>query len=280
MKKCFLPALLALLFTACQKNGDLVAQPEFFEIRLTWLYTPDTDVAYTVEFEGNRVTDSLVFNIDQKFARKMLPGASMGKKRIVLKVTGTDSTVLDTSVMVNGMASFQLLAVSATDKPVLVGGNSEGGETPDPSSRTHGKHRYYYTDPLLPDSVRMEIHVCNAGVRPFTYQEAPSGVLNLKKGAFSPYIELPMDVYGRNTLYLFKLINPKDGSMIQDITFRHATRIDQAAGYSDSFRSNRASADGVPPYKFVTSILRYGGPDEVPARQDKFHDLTLFMTNW
>lgn len=278
MKKYLLFLLFPFLWlAACQKNGDLVPQPEFFEIRLTWLYTPDAEVSYSVDVEGERIKDSLVFNEGQKYANKLMPGASSGRKRIVLKVSGTDSTVLDTSVMVNGKADLMLLAVSPAERPSLLQGGA-GGDEAGPTAPNRAKHRFYYSEPLLPDSVRMEIHVCDIGSRPFTIAPTPAGSLTVKRGAFSPYVELPMDVYGRNTLYLYRLLDARDGSVVQDIEFRHATRIDLAAGYSESFRSNRAGNDGLPPQKLMTAVFRWGGPEEPAARQNKFYDFILFGT--
>lgn len=278
MKKYLLFLMVPFLWlTACQKNGDAVPQPEFFEVRLKWLYTPDAEVSYSVDVEGERIKDSLVFNEAQKYANKLMPGASSGPKRIVLKVSGTDSTVLDTSVMVNGKAELMLLAVSPADRPTILQGG--GGENEaDPSAPNRAKHRFYYSEALLPDSVRMEIHVCNIGSRPFTIDPTPAGTLTVKRGEFSPYVELPMDVFGRNTLYLYRLLNARDGAVVQEIEFRHATRIDMATGFSESFRTNRAGNDGLPPQKLMTAVLRWGGPEEAAARQNKFYDFILFGT--
>lgn len=280
MKKYILFLLLPFLcLAACQKDGEAVPQPEFYQLTLSWFFTPHAETAFQVIVDGTVVTDSLLFNQGQNFASKLIPGPSQGLKHLVLKVTGTDSTVLDTSVMVNGKTSYQLLAISPDEKPRIYQGAGSGTEA-DPSQPSAGKIRYYYYDTQLPEEVKMVFYRVNLGVRPIAAEETPFGELRLKRGEFSPYLELPMTVYGRNTTYLFKLIDPSNDAIIQDIVI-FPTPFTRTKGYSESIYANRPpTADGLPLYKFITSILKMGGPEDPVPRRDKYHDQPLFQTTW
>ncbi|RPD38176.1 hypothetical protein [Chitinophaga barathri] len=281
MNKTIFTLLTIILFASCQKKGELLTSPEYFEVTLKWFYTPNNLTAYRVEVEGEKLTDSLMYgSAPYNLVTKVLSGSTKGMKRLVLKVNETDSTVLDTTFEISGKTTLQLLAIDPTDRPQIMKGNSGGSEEADPADRSNTKIRYYYSDPKLPDSIKMIFYRGNPNVRPFTYEQPSVAELVVKRSEFSSYLDLKMDTYGRNTYFLFQIINAQTGEMVQDISIT-STVLANAIGYTETMSATSTKAsNGLPNFKIVTTILKWGEADAPAARRNKFHDQPLFQTRW
>lgn len=266
------------IMSACQKNGELQPELSYYQIYIKWFYTPNGDVPYKVEIDGLKVTDSLIFSkTEYNLANKLVTDNGKKLKHLVISDADKDSIVLDTMIHINGKRTVQLLAVSPEDRPVIMdGGNNEEGEA-DPDS-TAAKYRYYYSEPLLPDSISMEFYYCNATTRPFVLDLPSAHTLTVRKGEFSDYLELDMSKYGNNTFILFDLKDAKTDTLIQQVVVQRQIAI--STGFSEAYSKNRNAGNDLSLHKFVTAILRYGGPDEATARRNRFHDLFLFGTPW
>lgn len=274
MKKPIFTLLAFFMLLSCQKEGGQITHPEYFEVELKWFYTPNGATEYTAEIEGTVLTDSLSF-AGSNYSRKMFTGSSNGMKRLVLKENATDSVVLDTTVLVNGKAAYQLLAIGPGDRPSIMTGAGDETE-PDPSDRSRAKFRYYYSEARLPDSVIMKFYSIDGTVRPLKKDEPSLGEIVIKRGRFSPYIELQTNIHGKNTTFLFELYNANTREVIQPILFRNPLLPRFADGYSTPLSTSRNNIDGLPDYKFMTCILQWGRD----VNADKFYDIPLFKTTY
>ncbi|MBO9154253.1 hypothetical protein ACFOTA_18705 [Chitinophaga sp. GCM10012297] len=274
MKKSIFTLLAFIMLLSCQKEGEQITHPEYFEVQLKWFYTPNGATVYTAEIDGQVLVDSLSYGLPgYNFSRKMFTGSSNGMKRLVLKEEETDKVALDTAVMVSGKAAFELLAIAPDDRPRIMAGGGDENE-PEPSDRNKAKFRYYYSESRLPDSVIMKFYSLNRTVRPFKKDEPSLGEIVIKRGRFSPYIELQTNIHDRNTSFLFELYNAATKEVIQPILFRNPVQPLFADGYSTPVSSTGSSVDGLPRYKFMTCILQWGRS----GTAEKFYDIELFKT--
>jgi hypothetical protein len=211
-------------------------------------------------------------NYSYTFASKRITGNS-NPKELIIKDVDLGTIVLDTMIEVKGNSAIALLAISLTDKPIVVG----GGETPsDPMNRDSAKYSYIYTDPTLPDSIQLNIHASDSYQYPI-YEAVPFASVILYRGQFSPYLSYPFK-YGFCDFW-FDISDAKSGASIQAID------PDNFIGYSIGLSNGAGNLGGnytsPTSYKFSAVLLKFADPNETDDfKKNRYHDLVLTQTSW
>lgn len=273
--------IIVFLFLVSCSKGTLKEGDQFFEIQASWFYHADGVSKYVLAIDNVTIADTFAYSDpDVKTGiRKLVSGPSSGKKRIVLKQVEKDSIVLDTMLQVDGRKFLRFMQLDISDSPQILS-EDDGEETePDPVSPDRTKFRLYYADAQLPDSIKLVFYTCNFSKRPFAYDPDPVDSIVAYRRKFTPFKEMAAAPYARNSAFLFKLYDPFDGSLIQDIVFRNPTNISFSLGFFESLTTLRTTT-GNPANKLNTSVFTYGYPGSTLPRLDKFHDKRLFTTAW
>ena len=260
-----------LLLASCQLNGDLDELTTiYYETTFEWFYyagnSSDLYTVKIIQFDNTTPIDTINFDtltvnksVKQIFHFENIPeGATT--HLILQQITDniTDETVVDTVVNLNGAQTFQFLKLTENSIPVLYGGYDTSGEVvPDSSNQT--KFNYYYSEPDLPDSVRLVIYL----VENRTFVE-PADTLIVYKEEFSGYVLV------KQGIHMFQLEDPATGNIIMKVKDVSTipdmiTDFSSQKGYSDAMSSTG--------YKFATAILyKYSNT--------KYKDKILFSKDW
>lgn len=268
-KQLFLALFSAtLIFTSCQKNGELQTTIKYSEINIRWNYNPYPDKPFSVVVDGETVADTLMFAPgNYRIGNKRILGEK-NPKQLVLKDLETGKIVLDTMVNIIGYTAIRLQALSATDKPAFVG---EEIVPEDPASRDSAKYSFIYNDVKLPDSVILKMYIGDINMFPM-YDEPAVAILVLKRNEFSAYASIPFHTY-QTPVHYFELYDAKTQDLIQGIDGNNFT------GYAYGISQGNTSAPTT--YKFTKVLIRFADPDETNEfRINRFYDLILNQVSW
>lgn len=270
--KLFFALFSATLFIAsCQKNGEFQENVHYSEINVAWNYNPYPAKRFSVEVDGEKITDTLLFqNSDYRYnsATKRILG-NKNPKRFILKDAEAGIVLLDTMIKIEGQAKVRLLALNETDKPIIAG---ETEQPTDPLTRDTARYSFIYNDPKLPDSILMKFYLSDENSLP-VYDPVAFETMVLKRNEFTSYINFAFNNY-RNTVFYFTIQDAKTRNMIQDI---------DGNSFAGWFYGLYLAGNYTTPttFKFSQVLIRYADPNEPDDfRKDRFYDQIIGSTPW
>lgn len=267
------PALFSasILIASCQKNGDPQTVLTYSEINVAWNYNPYPEKVFSVEVDGEKITDSLMYqnsNPNYNEAAKRILG-DRNPKRFVLKDADAGTVLIDTLIHIESRTKIRLLALSTTDKPVIAG---ESEQPADPANRDTAKYSFIYNDIKLPDSIIMTFYSGDDSQIP-AYNPEAFETLVMKRNTFSRYLNFAFNNYP-NTVFYFSIKDAKTGDMIQDIDGNTFVGF----GYGIYLGGNYTSPTS---FKFNKVLIRYADPNEPDEfKRDRFYDQVIGQTAW
>lgn len=219
---CLYIFLLIVLFSSCSKDQGRLSSVDPVMITISSFFN-DPQAAFTVKVNGEVVSDS-VFSGDK--VSKIVTRKD-GLQQFVVSNKSTGALLIDTLIEVKGTkAAIILLQLDPASPPQII------GQQEDDLPADQHRLAFYYTDPILPDSLTAEVHYC--WYDPNTYEfikiKETARYNKIKRGMLSEFQLIGGDGVAPNVIYMLELFSAVTGERLSGL----ATPFDPVnySGYS------------------------------------------------
>lgn len=201
--------LLAVIFSSCSKDQGRIASVDPVMITVSSFFN-DPQAAFTVKMNGEVVSDSVFsgYRISKIVTRRD------GLQQFVVSSKSTGALLIDTLIEVKGnKTAIILLQLDPASPPQII------GQQEDDLPADQHRLAFYYTNPILPDSLTAEVHYC--WYDPNTYEfvkiKETARYSKIKRGVLSEFQLISGDGVAPNVIYMLELFNAVTGERLSGL---------------------------------------------------------------
>jgi hypothetical protein len=245
--------LLCFLFqiVSCSKDGELLTAPGITKVTVTNVSLQEALARYTASIDGILIGDTLSSGDRQT----MVIERKSGSQRFLVKDANTGKTVIDTLILLpekSIVLTILKLSTAPDALPVLyAGGLEEVG-------KDEKLWSFYYTDPLLPDSIDLTMY----RVRFDGTVDTLGTFEHMKKFQLADFHKVDYKHDLANATYYFDMKDPVTGAILLGSAFNPAMGAGGLMAYND-FTASHFINDivvydlGGSYFHYSTTILAY-----------------------